>query len=143
MTEGTPNLGVTSYWTDADGNVVYGPNTPKEKVKTPVAGAKMQKRTGEKAEIVHYGRFFCHEWEEIFTTDCSPAESVTNTAAMGKAEENKELQVQTNEEKPAAETKASDPKDDDKQEAVDQPLSKSSEQHANTISETPNKAECI
>lgn len=66
---------------------------------------------------------------------------------MGKAEETKELQVLTNEENPAAETKASDPKDDDKQEAVDQPLtsdqSKSSEQHANTISKTPNKAECI
>lgn len=140
MTEGTPNLGVTSYWTDADGNVVYGPNTPKEKVKT-------QKRTGEKTEIVHYGCFFCHKWEEIFISDCSPAESVTNTPPMRKAEENKELQVQTNEEKPAAETNASDPKDDDKQEAVDQPLtsdqSKTPEQHANTISKTSNKAECI
>lgn len=42
--EGTPNLGVTSYWTDAEGNVVYGPNTPEEKMKTPVSGTKMQKR---------------------------------------------------------------------------------------------------
>ncbi|XP_008298788.1 smoothelin-like protein 1 [Stegastes partitus] len=42
ITEGTPDLGVTSYWTDAEGNVVFGPNTPKEKMKT--SGTKMQKR---------------------------------------------------------------------------------------------------
>ncbi|XP_035804594.2 M-protein, striated muscle isoform X3 [Amphiprion ocellaris] len=44
VTEGTPDLGVTSYWTDAEGNVMFGPNTPKEKMKTAVAGSKMQKR---------------------------------------------------------------------------------------------------
>ncbi|RVE58662.1 hypothetical protein OJAV_G00196600 [Oryzias javanicus] len=44
VTEGTPDLGVTSYWTDAEGNVVFGPNTPKDKLKTSVVGAKTQKR---------------------------------------------------------------------------------------------------
>ncbi|XP_078794333.1 myomesin-1 isoform X4 [Oryzias latipes] len=44
VTEGTPDLGVTSYWTDAEGNVVFGPNTPKDKLKTSVVGKKSQKR---------------------------------------------------------------------------------------------------
>ncbi|KAF7669977.1 hypothetical protein LDENG_00105610 [Lucifuga dentata] len=44
ITEGTPDLGVTSYWTDADGNVVFGPNTPKEKMKTTVTGKKTPTR---------------------------------------------------------------------------------------------------
>uniref|UniRef100_A0A3B3IJT1 Myomesin 1 n=1 Tax=Oryzias latipes TaxID=8090 RepID=A0A3B3IJT1_ORYLA len=43
---GTPDLGVTSYWTDAEGNVVFGPNTPKDKLKTSVVGKKSQKRKG-------------------------------------------------------------------------------------------------
>ncbi|KAK5878074.1 hypothetical protein CesoFtcFv8_025519 [Champsocephalus esox] len=43
-TDGTPDLGVTSYWTDADGNVVFGPNTPKEKMNTTVTGTKTPKR---------------------------------------------------------------------------------------------------
>lgn len=51
ITEGTPDLGVTSYWTDADGNVVFGPNTPKEKMKTPVTGTKIRKRKGEWANM--------------------------------------------------------------------------------------------
>ncbi|XP_049912854.1 M-protein, striated muscle isoform X5 [Epinephelus moara] len=42
--EGTPDLGVTSYWTDPEGNVVFGPNTPEEKMKTPVTG------TGKKSQ---------------------------------------------------------------------------------------------
>ncbi|XP_069368829.1 myomesin-1 isoform X8 [Paralichthys olivaceus] len=42
-TEGTPDLGVTSYWTDADGNVVFGPNTPKEKRKESMAKAAKMK----------------------------------------------------------------------------------------------------
>lgn len=46
VTEGTPDLGVTSYWTDAEGNVVFGPNTPKDKLKTSVVGKKSQKRKG-------------------------------------------------------------------------------------------------
>ncbi|XP_022622792.1 myomesin-1 [Seriola dumerili] len=41
--EGTPDLGVTSYWTDADGNVVFGASTPKEKMKTTVTGTKTQR----------------------------------------------------------------------------------------------------
>ncbi|XP_044195405.1 myomesin-1 isoform X1 [Thunnus albacares] len=44
ITEGTPDLGVTSYWTDADGNVVFGPNTPKEKMKSSITGTKTKKR---------------------------------------------------------------------------------------------------
>ncbi|XP_034718470.1 M-protein, striated muscle isoform X3 [Etheostoma cragini] len=47
ITEGTPDLGVTSYSTDAEGNVVFGPNTPKEKMKTTVTGMKKQKRKGD------------------------------------------------------------------------------------------------
>ncbi|MEQ2246535.1 Myomesin-1 [Ilyodon furcidens] len=44
ITEGTPDLGVTSYWTDAEGNVIFDPNTPKEKMKTSVTGRKTPKR---------------------------------------------------------------------------------------------------
>ncbi|XP_067342214.1 myomesin-1 isoform X3 [Channa argus] len=44
VTECTPDLGVTSYWTDAEGNVVYGPNSPREMMKTAVTGTKKQKR---------------------------------------------------------------------------------------------------
>lgn len=40
-------MGVTSYWTDAEGNVVFGPNTPKEKMKTPGSSSKSQKQKGE------------------------------------------------------------------------------------------------
>ncbi|XP_039646176.1 M-protein, striated muscle isoform X3 [Perca fluviatilis] len=47
ITEGTPDLGVTSYSTDAEGNVVFGPNTPKEKMKTTVTGTKKQKGKGD------------------------------------------------------------------------------------------------
>lgn len=50
VTEGTPDLGVTSYWTDEEGNVVFGSNTPKEKMKTTLTGTKMQKRKGEEFE---------------------------------------------------------------------------------------------
>ncbi|KAM8823137.1 myomesin-1 isoform 3-T3 [Spinachia spinachia] len=44
IVEGTPDFGTTSYSTDAEGNVVFGPNTPKEKMKTTVTGTKKQKR---------------------------------------------------------------------------------------------------
>ena len=47
VTEGTGDLGGTAYLTDADGNVVFGPNTPQEKKKTTVTGKKMQKRKGK------------------------------------------------------------------------------------------------
>uniref|UniRef100_A0A3P9NLR4 Myomesin-1 n=1 Tax=Poecilia reticulata TaxID=8081 RepID=A0A3P9NLR4_POERE len=47
ITEGTPDLGVTSYWTDAEGNVVFNPNTPEGKTKTSVTGMKTPKRKGE------------------------------------------------------------------------------------------------
>lgn len=43
-------MGVTSYWTDAEGNVVFGPNTPKEKMKTPGSSSKSQKQKGERIE---------------------------------------------------------------------------------------------
>nr|XP_046227623.1 M-protein, striated muscle isoform X3 [Scatophagus argus] len=84
VTEGTPDLGVTSYWTDADGNVVFGPNTPKEKMKTPVTGTKIQKRK----------------------------ESVTKTLQVEKAGDQKEFQARKDEAKvavdPTAEPKGSD-----------------------------------
>lgn len=44
-------MGVTSYWTDADGNVVFGPNTPKEKMKTPGSTSKTQKQKGDRTKI--------------------------------------------------------------------------------------------
>ncbi|XP_065805086.1 myomesin-1 isoform X3 [Labrus bergylta] len=50
--EGTPDLGVTSYMTDAEGNVVFGQNTPKEKMKTPGTGTKMQKRKESVTKIL-------------------------------------------------------------------------------------------
>lgn len=46
--DGTPDLGVTSYWTDAEGNVVFSPNTPEEKMRTPVT--KTQRQKGEKID---------------------------------------------------------------------------------------------
>uniref|UniRef100_A0A8C7R7H3 Myomesin-1 n=1 Tax=Oncorhynchus mykiss TaxID=8022 RepID=A0A8C7R7H3_ONCMY len=50
VTEGKGDLGVTSYLTDADGNVIIGcksrPTTPTERRKS-VTGKKMQKRKGE------------------------------------------------------------------------------------------------
>ncbi|XP_032407359.1 M-protein, striated muscle isoform X2 [Xiphophorus hellerii] len=49
ITEGTPDLGVTSYWTDAEGNVVFNPNTPEEKMKTSVTGMKNPKQKGSVA----------------------------------------------------------------------------------------------
>ncbi|XP_061778089.1 M-protein, striated muscle isoform X3 [Nerophis ophidion] len=42
VTEGTPDLGVTSYWTDAAGNVAFGPNATK-KMKSTVTATKVQK----------------------------------------------------------------------------------------------------
>ncbi|KAM9774757.1 myomesin-1 isoform 2-T2 [Syngnathus typhle] len=42
--EGTPDLGVTSYWTDAEGNVVFGANTPEDKMKTTVTGMRKDSR---------------------------------------------------------------------------------------------------
>ncbi|XP_061613952.1 M-protein, striated muscle isoform X2 [Phyllopteryx taeniolatus] len=42
VTEGMPDLGVTSYWTDAEGNVVFGANTPKDKMKTAVTGMRKE-----------------------------------------------------------------------------------------------------
>ncbi|XP_054620870.1 myomesin-1 isoform X2 [Dunckerocampus dactyliophorus] len=47
VTEGTPDLGVTSYWTDSEGNVVFGPNTPKEK-QSGITAMKMQRTKVEK-----------------------------------------------------------------------------------------------
>ncbi|XP_074477558.1 myomesin-1 isoform X5 [Sebastes fasciatus] len=66
-TEGTPDLGVTSYSTDAEGNVVFDPNTPKERMKTKVTGTKKQKRK----------------------------ESVTRTLSMGKVEDEEKVAVES------------------------------------------------
>ncbi|KAK9527622.1 hypothetical protein VZT92_014168 [Zoarces viviparus] len=54
--EGTPDLGVTSYSTDAEGNVVFGPNTPKEKMKTTVTGTKKQKRKESVSKTLPVGK---------------------------------------------------------------------------------------
>ncbi|XP_019711487.1 M-protein, striated muscle isoform X7 [Hippocampus comes] len=48
VTEGTPDLGVTSYLTDAEGNVVFGANTLEEKMKTAITG--MTKESAAAAE---------------------------------------------------------------------------------------------
>ncbi|XP_044033108.1 myomesin-1 isoform X10 [Siniperca chuatsi] len=122
ITEGTPDLGVTSYWTDAEGNVVFGPNTPKEKMKTTVTGTKMQKRN----------------------------ESVTKTLPMEKVKDNeesksKESEAQKDEEKAAvdaaAEPKASDSEQtgNAKEEVADQ--SEAPEQPAYTVEEPEPPAE--
>ncbi|XP_062235443.1 M-protein, striated muscle isoform X2 [Platichthys flesus] len=56
-TEGTPDQGVTSYWTDPVGNVVFGPNTPQEKIemqkrkaKTPPVKMKEDKKERKSEE---------------------------------------------------------------------------------------------
>ncbi|CAB1418680.1 unnamed protein product [Pleuronectes platessa] len=56
-TEGTPDQGVTSYWTDPEGNVVFGPNTPQEKIemqkrkaKTPPVKMKEDKKERKREE---------------------------------------------------------------------------------------------
>lgn len=87
VSEGTPNLGVTSYWTDADGNVVFGPNTPKEKMKTPGSISKTQKQKGERTEIKIL--------VTSFTDICSAAESATRALQMQQPDKDK-LHVQNN-----------------------------------------------
>ncbi|XP_030254366.1 M-protein, striated muscle isoform X5 [Sparus aurata] len=127
--EGTPDLGITSYWTDAEGNVVYSPNTPEEKMKTPVTGTKTQKRK----------------------------DSVAKTLAMDKVEDKKETQVQKDEEKVAVEESKSEQNKDAKEEIADQPVtsdqsegpeqpvtsdqSEGPEQPADTAKETEAQAE--
>ncbi|KAI3354855.1 hypothetical protein L3Q82_004653 [Scortum barcoo] len=121
--EGTPDLGVTSYWTDAEGNVMFGPNTPKEKMKTPVTGTKTQKRK----------------------------ESVSKTRLVEKLEANGEPEVQKDEGKVAAdaaeEAKAlhSEQTEDAKVDADDPPpapdQSEASEQPADTAEEPEPQAE--
>ncbi|XP_068199788.1 myomesin-1 isoform X2 [Antennarius striatus] len=117
VTEGTPDLGVTSYWTDAEGNVVFGPNTPKEKMKASVTGAKKEKRK----------------------------ESVTKTGPVESIADNEECQGQKDEEKVTfeveAEPKASDSEEKEdvqEEEGDDHPLisdqSESFEQPANITS---------
>ncbi|KAM3593780.1 uncharacterized protein V6R79_021385 [Siganus canaliculatus] len=112
ITEGTPDLGVTSYWTDAEGNVVFGPNTPKEKMKTPVTGNKKQKRK----------------------------ESVTKIAPMEKVEDREEAQRDEKvAADAAAQVKASSlkQKGGTEEESADQTLtSDQSEEPANSAGDT-------
>lgn len=51
--DGTPDLGVTSYWTDAEGNVVFSPNTPEEKMRTPVTKTQKRKESLARTSTVH------------------------------------------------------------------------------------------
>ncbi|XP_074550134.1 myomesin-1 [Halichoeres trimaculatus] len=81
LIEGTPDLGVTSYMTDAEGNVMFGPNTPKERMKTPGSETKTQKRK----------------------------ESAAKAIPMESLEDEKEVQVQKDEEKVESEA-AEEPK---------------------------------
>ncbi|KAM9839522.1 myomesin-1 [Aulostomus maculatus] len=103
VTEGTPDLGVTSYSTDAEGNVVFDPNTPKAKMKTALTGTKTQKRKGS-------------------TSKAHPVE---------KTEENKESKSKAAEMEKKEKIKAKDteePKSSDQAEEVaDQPASVQSE----------------
>ncbi|XP_036934756.1 M-protein, striated muscle isoform X2 [Acanthopagrus latus] len=115
--EGTPDLGITSYWTDAEGNVVYSPNTPEEKMKSPVTGTKTQKRK----------------------------DSVAKTLAMDKVGDKKETQVQKDEEKVAVEESKSEQNKDTKEEIAEQLVtsdqSEGPEQPANTAKETEPPSE--
>jgi len=116
----TPDLGVTSYSTDADGNVVFGPNTPKEKRKTTVTGTTTRK--GERAETWQHGVSLCHQWDETFTS-CSLAEAATKTLLVEKVEDKDREMV-------ADEPEASDPEQtkDGEEETADQ--SEASEQQS-------------
>ncbi|CAJ1082494.1 M-protein%2C striated muscle isoform X4 [Xyrichtys novacula] len=107
--EGTPDLGVTSYWTDEEGNVKFGPNTPKERMKTPGSETKTQKRK----------------------------ESVTKPLPMENIEDNKDAEQQEDIEKvpvdAVEEPEATTPEQTgDAEEEVAEPLLLSAEQ-----SETP------
>ncbi|XP_062336197.1 myomesin-1 isoform X3 [Osmerus eperlanus] len=78
VTEGTGDLGGTAYLTDADGNVVFGPNTPQEKKKTTVTGKKMQKRKDS----------------VILKQPMHIAEEKKESKAEGKSEKKKEMKVE-------------------------------------------------
>ncbi|XP_068566080.1 myomesin-1 isoform X2 [Cebidichthys violaceus] len=65
IVEGTPDLGVTSYSTDAEGNVVFGPNTPKDKMKTTVTGPKKQKRKESVSKTLPVGKVEDKDREKV------------------------------------------------------------------------------
>ncbi|XP_070708767.1 myomesin-1 isoform X3 [Pempheris klunzingeri] len=117
--EGTPDLGVTSYWTDADGNVVFGPNTPAEKMKTPGTEVKMQKRKESVAEAL-------------------PMEKEDDV----EESESEEFEVQKDETADAAaEPKASDSEQTDNAEEEVADQSEAPEQPADTVEESEQQAE--
>lgn len=87
MTEGTPDLGVTSYWTDVEGNVVFGANTQEEKMKTAITGmTKGRKVTMEPYDIFHQNVFL------PFIESAAAAEKMDNLTK--KPEEEEEIAVQ-------------------------------------------------
>lgn len=134
--DGTPDLGVTSYWTDAEGNVVFSPNTPEEKMRTPVT--KTQKRQSEKRGELYRQclRFDCiflvFRMFEMWTKRCARlAESLARTSTVQEAEESRRQEGQ--EEKPgAAETEK---QEDGAEETAEQEFSpnqsESTEEHGN------------
>lgn len=103
---------------------MFGPNTPAEKMRSPVTGAKTQKRKGEKLNVcVCYLRGF--SLYEMLTKHHVLPESVTKTSMMGKVEENNDTKAQKDERKVAADTgatpKATDTEQKDvKEETADQ-----------------------
>lgn len=73
-------------------------------MRSPVTGAKMQKRKGEKLNVcARYLRGF--SLYEMLTKHHVLPESVTKTSMMGKVEENKDTKVQKDEWKVAADTR--------------------------------------
>lgn len=81
-------MGITSYWTDADGNVVFGPNTPKEKMKTTFTRAKTQKPKDLKMETV-----LVENMNKTEPEDEKEKLDITDSAA----EESKDLDLQRSE----------------------------------------------
>ncbi|AWP17079.1 Myomesin-1 [Scophthalmus maximus] len=125
-TEGTPDLGVTSYWTDAEGNVVFGPNTPKEKMKTTVTGKGMQKRKESGAK----------------TPSVEIKEDKTQRKSKESEKQKKEITVNTATAVAAAEPKSSDSEQtEDTKEDLDQ--SQSHQQPADTVEAPEPEAEII
>ncbi|KAM4534315.1 myomesin-1 isoform 3-T3 [Odontesthes bonariensis] len=117
--EGTPDLGVTSYLTDAEGNVVFGPNTPKEKIKSTVTGKKKRKESGAK----------------IAPMEKTDGKEESNSKVLEEKIADNVTAVQKNSKKP----------EDAKKDLTDQPLtadhSDATEQPADTVEEPKPEAE--
>lgn len=124
LKEGSPDLGGTSYFTDKEGNVVFGPNTPKEKMKTTVTGTKMQKRKREKA-VWCLGNHPVAWRSPDFTYLLVPVtESAAKTLPGAKIEGNEERKSEEKQEQKEEGMKANVVSDsaDVVEEAADQPV---------------------